>query len=110
MARGSKTVRAYMTPMLSNRAVVGLKPCSSAVVPKISEPPLLGLAVEMPLWPGPLVTAHRQGPVRTGASPARAHAAAPAAAAAECARNDLRSIDRAIAASPSGGPAPGPDG
>ncbi len=57
MARGSKTVRAYITPTSSNRAVVGLKPDSSASTPKTSEPPLLGLALEMPLCPGPLVVA-----------------------------------------------------
>ena len=58
MVNGSNTVRAYITPTSSKRAVVGRKPDSSASTPKTNEPPFFGLAsVETPLRPGPLVTA-----------------------------------------------------
>ena len=57
MVNGSKTVRAYITPTSSNRAVVGLNPDSSASTPNTNEPPFLGVAFEMPFRPGPLVEA-----------------------------------------------------
>ena len=44
MAIGSKTVRPYRKPPSSQRAVEGLKPLSSVSMPKVSEPPRLGLA------------------------------------------------------------------
>ena len=81
MASGSKTVRAYITPTLSKRAVAGLNPCSSAVVPKITDPPRFGLAAETPLRPGPFVTAP-DGPSMNRRSPAAVAPMTPAATAA----------------------------
>src|ERR1700722_1587633 len=77
MVSGSKTVRAYITPTSSNRAVVGLNPHSSASTPKTSEPPFLGLAFEIPFRPGPLVDAAPATP-----SPRADAPASPAAVAA----------------------------
>ena len=80
MVSGSNTVRAYMTPTSSNRAVVGLKPDSSASTPKTSEPPFLGVAADMPLRPGPLVDAAPAMPDRS--SPSADAPTMPAAVAA----------------------------
>src|SRR6516165_8726016 len=55
MAIGSKTARPYRKPPSSQRAVAGLKPLSSVSMPMVSDPPRFGLAVEIPLRPGPLV-------------------------------------------------------
>ena len=55
MVSGSNTVRAYITPTWSKRPFVGSNPCSSALTPKVSAPPFLGVALETPLRPGPFV-------------------------------------------------------
>ena len=82
MVRGSKTVRAYMTPTSSKRAVVGLKPCSSASTPKTRLPPFLGFWLLIPLRPGPLVRTANASPSPSRASPATPAATTPAAVAA----------------------------
>ena len=76
---GSNTVRAYITPTSSKRAWVGSKPDSSASTPKTSEPPFLGVLVDTPLRPGPLVTAPAMPSSPRPSAPAPA---TPAAAAA----------------------------
>ena len=86
--KGSKTVRAYMTPTSSKLAVVGSKPDSSASTPKTREPPFLGVALETPLRPGPFVVA----PAISSQPRPRADAPAkPAAAAAPPASSVRRS-------------------
>ena len=95
MVNGSNTVRAYWTPGVSKVAVVGSKPFSSAVVPKTSLPPFLGLAVEMPLacLVPELFDADWAAEARPVNSPPVAPARVnPAAAAVPLARNERRSI------------------
>src|SRR5271154_2635637 len=88
MVRGSKTVRAYITPTSSKRAVVGSKPDSSASTPKTREPPFLGVFVLTPLRPGPLVTAPAMPSSPTPSAPAPA---TPATAAAPPNNTERRS-------------------
>src|ERR1700722_14378353 len=78
MVSGSNTVRAYMTPTSSNRAVVGLNPDSSASTPNTSVPPFLGLAFEIPFRPGPLVDAAPATPSPKADAPAQPAAVAAA--------------------------------
>ena len=92
MAMGSKTVRPYRKPPSSQRAVEGSKPLSSVSMPNVSEPPRFGLAVEIPLRPGPLVPAAPATP----ASPRAPATAAPAPSTSPPARNDRRSYDCVI--------------
>ena len=87
MVRGSNTVRAYMTPTSSKRACVGSKPCSSASVPKVSEPPRLGLPLPMPFSPEPLLL---MAPARSPKSSALA-AMMPATVAAPPSKSFRRS-------------------
>ena len=91
MAMGSMTERPYRNPPSSQRAVEGSKPLSSVSMPKVSEPPLTGLAVEIPFSPGPLVWFAPASP----SSPPRI--AAPAPSASPPAMNDRRSKDCVIA-------------
>ena len=70
---------------------MGSKPFSSAVVPKVSLPPFLGLAVEMPLacFPLELWAASARPPSSPPVAPATV---SPAATAVPRARNERRSI------------------
>ena len=92
----SNTVRAYMIPTSSKVPWVGEKPFSSASTPKVSEPPVLGVADETPFGWDPVeppeavveLVLEPELPQAANTLPA----AMPAPATAPLARNERRSM------------------